>query len=165
MTQWRNWRASANSSAFNWKSIAKNERKKFMATDPLLDFSTSIKRNFITIDGAPYELRHASEFSLLDQHLMMAHGKAMAELKDSIGTDTVEAGTAVAKASGSLDDLFQRIVINGAAVVTKLTDEQKLMVLNCFFAQPELAPKNGKPTPSRMRRGSRDSMAAVPKAG
>ena len=133
---------------------------------PLLDLQTKIDRKHIDIDGKHYPLRSLAEFSLMERHDMAAHGRAMQGLSQ-LGEDEAAARAAIEKAALSLHETFLRIVVDGDEIAGKLTDEHKLTVLNCFFAQAGLqASPNGSTTKSSKRRqGSKDSTAATRKAG
>ena len=132
--------------------------------DDLLSLTTTINRRNIRIDGKAYALRHLSEVSLMERHRLASYGKLMQALAD-IGNDQATAD--IEKATEAIRDAFLRVVIDGDAIVDKLSDEQRLTVLNCFFGQePLITPKTVTTSEtSKPRRGSRVSMAAGRKTG
>ena len=71
-----------------------------MATNPLLDFSTTIDRNFIKIDGVVYPIRHLSEFSLMERHVMAAIARPMSGVS-KLGSEESGAIDAIEKAEAS----------------------------------------------------------------
>ena len=76
---------------------------------------------------------------MLDFYHMASHAKDMEAVKDVAGIPGNEA--IVQQASDSMRATFNRIVIDGDQIADKLSDEQKLSVLNCFFEQSGLLEK------------------------
>ena len=113
-----------------------------MATDndTLLDLSTAIDRKHITINGKQFPLRHITEFSLLERHEIAVAGRLMQGMS-RIGEDSDEAVTAIEKASQCLTSTTQRLLIDADDAIAELSDDQKLQVLNCFFGQMGVSPK------------------------
>ncbi len=148
--------------------MAKHPRPSvILSSNTLLDLDTQIQRKAIRIDGTPYELRNLSEFSLMDRHEMAAIGKALQRGWSAIGSEDEGTTAQIIKASASLDEAFQRVVIGASNVTAKLSVEQKLAVLNCFFEQavsPEKAKANGTP-PSGLLPASSDSTEDPPANG
>ena len=136
----------------------------------LLNLETKIERKHITIDGKAYMLRQLAEFSLIDRHTFAQHGRAMSGL-DQLGKEEAAATKAVEKAAEGLRATFLRIVIDAEEIEGKLTDEQKLAVLNCFFQQAGIIPAvmdpniTGSTITLSQPPDSNDSTAAVPVTG
>ncbi len=138
------------------------------SSDTLLDLDTQIQRKTIRIDGTPYELRNLSEFSLMDRHEMASIGKALQAGWKVIGSEDDGTTQQIIRAAASLDEAFQRVVIDAKGVTAKLSVEQKLAVLNCFFeqaaSQANPVKANGTP-PSGLLPASSDSTEEPPANG
>lgn len=140
----------------------------------LLDLETRVERKHITIDGTAYLLRQLSEFSLIERHVFAQHGRAMGGLA-KIGNEEESAAEAVQKATDGLNATFHKILIDSEEIASKLTDEQKLAVLNCFFQQavvtaekkPEMIPDPAMTETATLLPppGSSDSTEEIPVAG
>lgn len=139
----------------------------------LLDLSTKIERKNIRIDDKLYAIRNMTEFNLIERHEIALAAKVMQGMT-RLGEATIGANSAVEAARSGLHETVSRILVGAEEVLPpltepqKLTDEQKLMVLNCFFEQAGTTPQKMQQTTAKQlkrQRVSKDSTEEAPTAG
>lgn len=126
--------------------------------DPILDITTSRVRRIVKIDGEPYEIISTDELSFANAHQLRSFGQRLAEVfrsPDSTDEQLVEA-------SQQLDALVSRVLLAPDRVRAKLTDIQKMQVLQAVFQLPGAV---GQTSSQNSSPGSSDSTEATPASG
>lgn len=127
--------------------------------DPILDITTSRVRRIVKIDGEPYEIISTDELSFANAHSLSSFGQRLGEVfrsPDSTDEQLVEA-------SQQLDALVSRVLLAPDRVRAKLTDIQKMQVLQAVFQLPGVG---SDPTSSQSSSpGSSDSTEETPASG
>jgi hypothetical protein len=136
-----------------------------MAGSALLDLSTLLERDHITIDGAAYELRLTQELSVMDgaaaarlgEELQAVAGKSFSELTED----------EAAKVEAALRWLIATILIAPPEVQDRLQSQQRLAIAMAFFqrrlgsTRTTRAATTRRPTPSTGARSSRGSSGST----
>jgi predicted DNA-binding protein (UPF0251 family) len=129
-----------------------------MAAKPLLNLTTLVERRTIAIDGAEYELLAPGQVSLLMFHRIGLRVKQAEEMRaikpEDVSKDQLE------ELSTSLDEITSLILKAPAKVRARLSDVQKLAIMQCFTQTPPpavaAAEAEGSEAPSTGARKSRD---------
>jgi hypothetical protein len=140
--------------------------------DSLLDLSTLLDRDHITIDGAAYELRLTEELSIVDaaaaarvgEQLTAVAGKTFSQLSDD----------ECARVESALRWLIETILIAPDDVQARLQTQQRLAIATAFFQRRRASDRTtraattSRPSPStgsRSFRGSSGSTAGRRRTG
>ena len=100
------------------------------AKSDLLDLSTTgeVERQFITIDGNPYELRSIDELSI-NQQQRVAHAGSFIQ---KYFTKTADKNSDL-KAARLVESCLQQVIVDlPVSVSAKLSDAQKLKIVTAF---------------------------------
>jgi hypothetical protein len=95
---------------------------------PVLNLDTLIVREHITIDGQPYELRNADEFSVVDAHRLGRKGVRLDQLMTSAELTPDEE----MELAGLLDALCKSVLDAPEAVHKTLRDAQRSAIFQAF---------------------------------
>lgn len=140
-------------------------------TGPLLKLDTLVQRDYLTIDGEPYDLRNAEELSLFDRERIIHYSTRMRWIEqkaERTNDDDVEYG-------GLVQKVVAMIVDAPASVLDRLERPHReaicLTFIGLLLARLDLtrakAPETpaGRRTGAKSRRGSRGSTAARRRTG
>lgn len=141
-----------------------------------LNIETLIERPTIDIDGTLYEILSPDELSIIQHHSFAATGRRLEELMKSDQLDENEAHEMQAIVTDISDEIMVGVPDD---IAEKLTDAQRLAVLDVFTALPakkklvdllgaieaNQPKKTKRSTGAKRPRGSRGSSAATRKRG
>ena len=131
-----------------------------MSEDILLDLSTKRKREKIAIDGKLYELAAMQDFQLQEYRWLADKGEEIGELSGA-GLTSAD----LPKLTKLLDKVIGKIIRTKMSrqVLRKLTNTQKISIMNAFTKVAGIKGETARPTPqdgTSFSPGSKDSMAA-----
>jgi hypothetical protein len=100
---------------------------------PILSISTLVEpRDFVTIDGTPYELRRPGELTLLEQLRLGRRGQELEALKVSL--DTGDPGEEdIQTLLALLDEMCRLVLLAPAEIHARLSDAQKQAIVQAFM--------------------------------
>jgi len=127
----------------------------------LLDLSTEIKRDFVTIDGENHDLCAVDDVSL-DEFIWLGRGinKVQAEMNSSDESDGDHEGELMQL----LEKMTAKVIKAPPEVLSKLSDFSKLAIITAFFNQ---ATNRGSPIKKKIssRPDSKGSTGEIRKTG
>jgi hypothetical protein len=138
-----------------------------MATAPVLDLTTLVTPIHVRIDGTLYELRRPGTLSLEALAQVDLLRPKVVELQARLPADSAVVLDAL---EGLLVGLCALVLVAPADVQARLSDEQRIAILQAFQTLPASHPptteappaRRARPTGGRSSRVSRASMGAVP---
>lgn len=122
--------------------------------EPVLSLDTLVERATVAIDGKPHELRNGAELSILDYHRIGRQGAAVEKMLAQ-GADLSDAQ--VSELTRLLDAMLRVVLLAPAEVMDRLSDGQKLQVVQAFS---DLQRATARPAG-----GTADAPAEVPSIG
>lgn len=98
-----------------------------------LDLVTLRLRQKIRVDGVIYELRNASEFTFSQRRRIE---RAEEDYKKIQGDGTADDNAKCDALSIGFTSIVKELIVNGDALLAKLTDIQNYQIIQHFLAQP-----------------------------
>lgn len=138
-----------------------------MADKQLLDLSTKIERDFVTIDGENFDLCAVDDVSL-DEFIWLGRGINSVQRELNVDPESAKARAKpdAAQMMKLLDEMTAKVLKAPAGILGKLSDFSKLAIITAFFSQ---ATDKGSKSPIVKKNisppDSKSSMVAVPKTG
>ena len=126
--------------------------------DILLDLSTERRRETIAIDGKRYELMAMQDFQLQEYQWLARKGEEISQLS---GPGLTSAD--IPKLAKMLNQVISKIIRTRMPrrVLRKLTNTQKINIMNAFTSVAQIKEETARPTPRHTESSSPGSNAST----
>lgn len=128
----------------------------------LLNIDTLVERDYVTIDGQPYELRNPGELTLLEQARLGRRGEEMEALRQAM-SERGPSDDEIARVTAVLEEMVRLVLLAPPEVIERLQEPHKHAIIGAFTApqrEAKAAPA-AVPAPPKARRRHRPTGAST----